>query len=179
METRHCFRPHLRKKLWVPAVTSIVMLSLVGSVLWCQPYVQKPIPTGAKAKLWTSWTPIYRKFYQREIVEAYRKNGVHSPKWDADAVKFLDHFTKLVFVDGYPTDTKSFYEEGKALIDAGCNDPMVLYAYGVMLFEGGRQLDAQAPLSAASKASRTAPITNARQDLLRWTWRRSAITRNR
>ena len=120
----------------------VILLSLPRSGVWSQPYIKKPIPVGPSARTAKSWDSTYREFYRREIAEAYRKCGFHNPNWDAEAIKFLDDSLKLEHSSRHSDEIQALCTEGKTLVDAGCNDPMVLLEYGTILSDSGRKSDA-------------------------------------
>ncbi len=81
------------------------------------------------------------EFNTRTLSESYRQVGSRDPKWDAQVIAFLDATAK-VFAYGdaapqynvLPDDATAELEKlGKAARDAGCDDPLVKYCYGVSL----------------------------------------------
>ena len=89
----------------------------------------KPIPAGPDCYTQAKFDVALAKVHYRTIVEAYRKVGVHDPKWDDKAVSFLEGYAKGV---GKPNDASfaaKLLADGEALVALGCTDPQVQYAY--------------------------------------------------
>src|SRR5688572_24972832 len=80
-------------------------------------------------------------FNRRTLVEAYEQAGRRDPKWDEPAKAFLEsmarHFTMYGRHEMYwpepPTSLEHQLALGRKAIDAGCDDPLVLYCYFVPL----------------------------------------------
>lgn len=80
-------------------------------------------------------------FNRRTLSEAYQASGKKDPKWDAAAVTFLDamavRFANAGAEDWYklPGEKPSaeLSELARAALDAGCEDPLVVYCHAVIL----------------------------------------------
>ena len=86
------------------------------------------------------------------MLEAYRKVGGKDPRWDTEAIKLLE-----VMCDGWaygsahpmyhPIELPKADDVlplGKAAIDKGCDDPMVLYCYGLLHRDAAREVEGRA-----------------------------------
>jgi hypothetical protein len=71
-----------------------------------------------------------REWYRRSIVEAYDRVGKKDPRWDAAAREALEagvrYFTREVDPVANPRSVQGLT---KKAIEAGCDDPMVLYVH--------------------------------------------------
>ena len=73
------------------------------------------------------------QFHYRTIVGAYKQYGIHDPKWDNAAIKFLEGFVRSEYEKDSKVNTDAVMAEGKSLLDMGCNDPLVKSSYGILL----------------------------------------------
>jgi tetratricopeptide (TPR) repeat protein len=100
----------------------------------------------------------YRKdlldFNLRTMVDAYKQFGNHNPKWDDTAAQFLaamaTRFTNVGADGRYylrsqlkNTDLEKL---GRAAIDAGCDDPLVMDMFSIVLLDE-KKLDEHRPLA--------------------------------
>jgi hypothetical protein len=109
----------------------------------------RPIPSGATAATGATLPAQLAAFHQRIIVGAYKRVGVHNPAWDEAAVRYLDDYIRAI--DRLPNapEYSALVPRGKALVEAGCNDPQVLYVYGTALHQTERFAEAEAILRRA------------------------------
>jgi hypothetical protein len=118
------------------------------------------IPNADNPKAYTQHDHARGKldFGKRTLSGAYNTVGKRDAKWDAAATKFLDamavHFAYSGLDAVYHTvDTLSYdalLALGKTAIDAGCDDPLVLYCYGNILHVSGRLPKAKPVLEKAA-----------------------------
>jgi hypothetical protein len=112
---------------------------------------------STRPSTWHDYLAGQHAYYREQFVESYKRVGKHGP-WDDDAVKFLD---RCAFGSAYasarmlykPPGVPSHDEliaAGKAVLDAGCTDPLVRYQYSLALRGAGREKDAIAPAGAAA-----------------------------
>ncbi|MHB0999105.1 MAG: hypothetical protein ACYC27_07655 [Armatimonadota bacterium] len=87
---------------------------------------------GAKYKNQTEYEKALYQFRYRIIVDSYKKYGYHNPAWDDKAIKFLEKFTQYKYEKDNKLNSQELTKDGKAVIDAGCNDPMVLSRYAML-----------------------------------------------
>lgn len=74
----------------------------------------------------------------KTLTEDYKRVGAHDPKWDKDAVSFLDalanwfSFSTADILDNVPPiqDMPELQALAKKLMAEKCDDPLVLYVYG-------------------------------------------------
>src|SRR5258706_7696364 len=92
------------------------------------------------------------EFNRKSLIDTYKAIGHKNPAWDADTIKFLDdaavHFSSVLshaIDQPKPPDFKKLTDDGDALVKKGCDDPMVLYCYGVFLGDNDR-LDESKPV---------------------------------
>ena len=109
---------------------------------------RRPIPNGPNARTERDVRRASAAFHRRTLAEAYEKISPHDPRWDKAALAFLETFAKQAVAK---TEMKpsQLAAQAKAVIDLGCNDPLVLYCYGVALQEMTRPHDAEPVLKRA------------------------------
>jgi hypothetical protein len=67
---------------------------------------------------------------RRTLVEAYDKVGKKDPRWDKPAREAMEAAARFFSGQCDPvTEVEAIYVPAKKAIDAGCNDPLVLYLY--------------------------------------------------
>ena len=91
----------------------------------------KPIPTGPDCYTQAKYDAAVEKVHYRTIVDAYRQVGVRDPKWDDKAVGLLEGFAKHRAKSKDAPSPSELYGQAKVLIDLGCTDPMIQYAYAI------------------------------------------------
>lgn len=74
------------------------------------------------------------KMQRRDLVEGYKKYGRHNVKWDRQMLEFLEGLSRAFTAEMAPQRWKPAHpqadelvRQAKALIDAGCDDPLVTY----------------------------------------------------
>jgi hypothetical protein len=102
------------------------------------------IPAGPEARTEKDFMAVVASYFQRNMVEAYATAGTRDDKWNEAATTFLKHAAGF-FAGTGKADPEALSVEGKALVEKGCTDPMVLYAYGVALQEA-EELEQAAPV---------------------------------
>lgn len=111
----------------------IVVMALGGA--GCRSDPEAPagrIPAGPDAPTVAGLHALCEAYYTRNMVEAYQTAGTKDERWDEAAVAFLEESARFQSgVGGIPP--QALAAQGKALVDQGCADPMVLYGYGVAL----------------------------------------------
>jgi hypothetical protein len=129
-----------------------------------------PASKPAGPSTWHDYRDGMIAFNQRTLSVAYKSVGKHGP-WDADAVKFLDDMAvrfsagNLNWVYHPKGGVKSLEElaaAGKALVDAGCTDPLVGYCYGFALHESGKPAEALPYVQAAAEGLEPAGYPSSR-----------------
>ncbi|HEX8522623.1 MAG TPA: hypothetical protein VF669_10235 [Tepidisphaeraceae bacterium] len=105
--------------------------------------VRAAIPVTQSTYTQSRFAKSLHQFNRRTLVEAYKEVGNRNPKWDDDAVKFLDamsrHFTnaaqhsinRIQPLD----DPRQLLEQGAQLLAKGCDDPMIAYCRAVTLWD--------------------------------------------
>jgi len=111
------------------------------------PAVIKPIPLPANSThTQAEFDKRLAQFVDRITVEAYGEIGTRDPKWDDAAIKFI----KAVNVEklSTPADDEALKvcEQGKSLMDQGCNDPLVVSCYGIAEFYVERYAESEGVL---------------------------------
>lgn len=96
-----------------------------------KPEPPKPIPRGPECYTQAKYDATEQKLHYRTVVEAYRKVGVHDLKWDDKAVSFLEGFLKHRAKSADAPTADELFGQGKELMDSGCTDPVVQYAYAI------------------------------------------------
>jgi hypothetical protein len=131
------------------------MSVLVSTIALCSvalAYTAKPIPAGTKPPFEKIRQQALEKFNQRVFVEAYRKVGIHDPKWDADAAKFLEGVVESASGPGKPQSPPDLIKAGKQLVDSGCKDPLVATCLGILMCRAGKYDAADPILETAAEA---------------------------
>ncbi|TWU67057.1 peroxiredoxin family protein [Crateriforma conspicua] len=83
------------------------------------------------------------QYHHRTLVDSYKKLGKRNARWDTDAIAFLDETAKS-FASKVDRKTDEALESiGKTLMDRDCDDPVVRYAYAVMLYRNNRDKHAR------------------------------------
>lgn len=100
------------------------------------------------------WIRDALEWNQQTLAEAYKAHGKRSPKWDDQAMAYLDAIAHQFSVGG--GSIPGFYEPpadnpytrakaipaGAAVLAAGCDDPLVLYCHAAMLNDENRREEA-------------------------------------
>src|SRR6476660_7662524 len=86
------------------------------------------------------------EFNRRTLSEAYKQVGQKDPKWDDDAIKFLEGMALRFTVAGsaslfddlpeLPKDAQ-LIEWAESARNKGCNDPIVMYSYAAVINDNG------------------------------------------
>ena len=131
-------------------------------------YKPKPLPAGPKAPCQRDLQKLQLAWHRRTLAGAYRNVGKRDPKWDKDALDFLEmcalYFSKPANVPrlkGAPT-IPLLAATGKRVIDAGCDDPLILYEYGVILQLTDKPAEAETFIRRAVAGFRTSRYPRAR-----------------
>jgi hypothetical protein len=120
-----------------------ILRRLVAAILVLMPAAQAALPGGDDPKAYTEHD--YRQdlleFNTRTLAGAYQQVGHRDPKWDQPATDFLKTMARYLSyakTDWYyrPAQLPRAADAEKlarAAIDAGCDDPLVLDMYAVVL----------------------------------------------
>src|SRR5579864_1346938 len=72
---------------------------------------------------WLDWN-------RRTTVDAYNKVGKRDPKWDTEANEALEAASRVYSLPDYPPiGYEDVRKPARAAIDAGCDDPLIVYLY--------------------------------------------------
>jgi hypothetical protein len=128
---------------------AVVMFVLLGSRVG--PIQARVIPGADNPNAYTEKQYIEDliAFHRRSMSEAYAQVGKRDPRWDENAVKFLDAMAVRMASSAVserharPEPTfKQTADFAKAAIDGGCDDPLVLDLYASALAQLGRSAEA-------------------------------------
>lgn len=111
----------------------------------------KPLPCGAEALTSKQVEPMLVGYYRKQLGEAYRQHGRHSPAWDKAAEELLEAVAlSAAGVKDAPTpeDVKPLVA---ALVRADCDDPLVLARIGHSYMNAGQAAEAESYLLRALK----------------------------
>jgi hypothetical protein len=86
----------------------------------------KPLPADGSTALAEKDAALQHAWFERNFIQAYRKAGHRSPKWDAAAEAFLRE-SAPGFLGLAPVATPDLRARAKTILEAGCDDPAVLY----------------------------------------------------
>ena len=99
-------------------------------------------------------------FNHRTLVEPYKQIGKHDPRWDDDAIKFLEGMAlrfanagadgELYILPGEPK-SQELIRLAESARGKGCDDPMVAYCYAAVLSDSGRGVEARPLIRQASQ----------------------------
>ena len=90
-------------------------------------------------------------FNRRTLTEAYQQVGLRDPKWDDLAVQYLDNCAIAFSEPQKAPAPETLREAGKQIADLGCNDPLILYCYGVSQLSCNDKEGAEQTLSVAAE----------------------------
>ena len=91
---------------------------------------KKPIPAGPGAYTAKKFRESLLKWNRRTSVECYEKVGRRDPKWDKDALRFLEMVSRFFSQVPDAPELQQMLDATKPLVESGCNDPLVLYCIG-------------------------------------------------
>jgi hypothetical protein len=86
----------------------------------------KPLPADGSTALAEKDEALQYAWFERNFIQAYRKVGHRSPKWNPAAEAFLRESAPS-FLGLAPGGTPDLRARAKTILDAGCDDPVVLY----------------------------------------------------
>jgi hypothetical protein len=86
----------------------------------------KPLPAEQSTALAEQDAALQNAWFERNVIQAYRKVGHRNPKWDGAAETFLRESAPS-FLGLAPEATKDLRARAKVVLDAGCDDPAVLF----------------------------------------------------
>lgn len=126
---------------------AVVTVALLGALL-CPTVSHAVIPGTGNPHVRTDheWIKQILEFHRRNALEAYKEFGHRDPKWDAQAVAFLEPmclhaanmFAERWYVLPGETPLEELFKLGQAAVDAGCDDPLVLGLLGSLLIDNER-----------------------------------------
>lgn len=103
----------------------------------------KPIPAGPDAYTSRDFYAMELAHADRVIVAAYERTGKRDPRWDEAATHFLDTYVHSFKGQPNPASLQQLMDAGKATVDAGCDDPMVLYYHGQALMHSDKPAESE------------------------------------
>jgi hypothetical protein len=86
----------------------------------------KPLPADGSTALAEKDAAQQNAWFERNVIQAYRKVGHRNPKWDGAVEAFLRESAPS-FLDLAPEGTSDLKSRAKGILDAGCDDPAVLF----------------------------------------------------
>ncbi|HAT09493.1 MAG TPA: hypothetical protein DCS97_02625, partial [Planctomycetes bacterium] len=107
----------------------ILACSLLGAV---EPV---PVPMGPVAQRALDLTVKHRQFFDWALVEAFRSGEGKQP-WRADAERLLGDLGQLLAANEADPHLSELVAAGRAVVGAGCDDPLVLLRVGILLGGG-------------------------------------------
>ncbi|MEM9646640.1 MAG: redoxin family protein, partial [Planctomycetota bacterium] len=93
----------------------------------------KPLPAAPDAYTQKDVTRLQVAYNEATLVGAYQSVGWRSAKWNEGAIAFLSEMAKRFSSaeDRLPEDQLTAM--GKSVVEGGCQDPLVIYAYAAVL----------------------------------------------
>ncbi|MGE5608523.1 MAG: hypothetical protein ACM359_04670 [Bacillota bacterium] len=133
----------------------LIGCSVLLALLLVARHLPAAIPGADNPKVFTfhDFLKAILDFNRRTLIEPYKAIGSRNEKWDSATLDFLDKMTvrftynkadPLYWPANYPTREETM-ALGKASLDAGCDDPLVLYCYSSLL-DDGNQVEQALPL---------------------------------
>ena len=103
------------------------------------------IPSGPEAKTAKDFEKIKLDWSLRHSVESYQKAGKRNPAWDGAAIEFLKGSCLRARNWEDAPSTQTLLQQGKDLLAAGCDDPVVL-RWCYWLYPEGQSVEISEPL---------------------------------
>lgn len=101
------------------------------------PPPHRPIPRNAPLQDLTKTAPERVAWGRRVfLTRGYDRVGLRDAKWDAGARRFIEDSLPTLVAGERPIPADQRIAEGRALVEAGCRDPLVLYLLGRALLDG-------------------------------------------
>jgi tetratricopeptide (TPR) repeat protein len=147
---------------------SFVLVAMMSAIA---PAAEKPGP-ATKPYTYIEYSRDLLDFNRKTVVEPYQKIGKRDPKWDAKAIAYLEEivqqWTQSPLPDFYRPHTSTHTYTvalplGQALVDLGCDDPMVLYCHAGQLMDSGKRKEALPLLRQAVKGMRASKYPSYRK----------------
>jgi len=95
-------------------------------------------PGGGEPYTHQRWVQDYRRWAVRVTVEAYQRVGKRDPKWDRQAIAYLREAAPTMIRESDGPIAVPPLTPARRLVQAGCDDPLVLTCYGMALRGAGR-----------------------------------------
>ena len=134
----------MRYKIWAFLILTILASAFCAPLAFAaKEYKAKPIPSGPAARTWKDYNKIAKRHNDRVIIGSYKQMGIKNSKWDTAALSFLDGYARWYSESPDRLDFKEVIAQGKAAVDAGCNDPIVLTCLGCMMVASKQYSDAE------------------------------------
>jgi hypothetical protein len=86
----------------------------------------KPLPADQSTAPAEQDAALQNAWFERNVIQAYRKVGHRNPKWDGPAEAFLRESAPS-FLGLAPESTQDLRARARVVLDAGCDDPAVLF----------------------------------------------------
>jgi|GEM_PF-2095866 len=102
----------------------------------------KPLPAKKSRHSGKEFGKALLAYNRRTTLDAYRKAGVRSPKWDAAAERVLEGYCLTVSDMPSAPPAEKLATQAKAVLDLGCTDPLLQYIYARQLQNQGWQEEA-------------------------------------
>lgn len=103
------------------------------------------LPTAAD----DSWAQTRLQWNRRTLLEAYRTAGQTNPAWDRIAEEALEQFAQSFGLPHAGVPAATLLRSTQALVDLGCEDPLIFYLHAVALERSGRMNESLRFLRAA------------------------------
>lgn len=87
----------------------------------------KPIPVSPNASSENEDYKIFKKWYDKNFLEAYNTIGIRNEKWDKAAVEFITDWIKYFQDDLDAPLEKERFARSQKLLALNCDDPLILY----------------------------------------------------
>ena len=111
-------------------LSNLILHSVVLLFVVTNAFADEPIPTGPDALTMHDYYQSSIAIETELFLEGYKKHGKRNDAWDDAAIHFIELFILCYSGDPKQQNLENLKAAGKAAIDLGCDDPLVLYGYG-------------------------------------------------
>jgi len=102
----------------------------------------KPLPVKTSKHTGVEFRKALLVYNRRTALDAYRKVGMQSPKWDATAERVLEGYCLTVSEMPEAPSPAILTAQVKTVLDLGCTDPLLQYIYARQLHNQNRLQEA-------------------------------------
>lgn len=134
-----CFLTARRARYSIRTLSLLLGILVIGLIGLTS---RAELPTEAAQSVYSDadYREALLSHWKKTILDNYKSNGDHNPKWDAQATGFLEEY--LCFFCNRVLKSQPFevgsqealLAKGQAVLTAGCHDPMIEFAIGDLMY---------------------------------------------